>query len=47
VLRRIEKDYASSAPAKEGFAAILAGDVRGRGGLAADVAAGGLTSAAG
>ena len=44
VLRRLEKDYASSAPAKEGFAAILGGLLSGAvGGLAADVAAGGLT----
>jgi len=44
VLRRLQKDYASSAPAKEGFAAILGGLMSGAvGGLAADVAAGGLT----
>jgi hypothetical protein len=44
VLRRLQKDYASSAPAKEGFAAIVGGLMSGAiGGLAADVAAGGLT----
>jgi len=44
VLRRIGKDVATSAPAKEGFAAMVGGLVSGAvGGLAADVAAGGLT----
>ena len=44
VLRRLQTDYASSAPAKEGFAAIIGGLMSGAvGGLAADVAAGGLT----
>ena len=44
VLRRLQKDYSSSAPAKEGFAAIVGGLMSGAvGGLAADVAAGGLT----
>jgi hypothetical protein len=44
VLRRLQKDYASSAPAKEGFAAVLGGLMSGAvGGLAADLAAGGLT----
>lgn len=44
VLRRLRDDYASTAPAKEGFAAALGGLVSGAvGGLAADLAAGGLT----
>ncbi|HZG47250.1 MAG TPA: DUF3482 domain-containing protein [Allosphingosinicella sp.] len=44
VMRRLQKDYASSAPAKEGFAAIIGGLMSGAaGGLAADVVAGGLT----
>jgi hypothetical protein len=44
VLTRLQKDYASSAPAKEGFAAVLGGIMSGAvGGLAADLAAGGLT----
>ena len=44
VLRRLRDDYASSAPAKEGYAAILGGLMSGAvGGLAADLAAGGLT----
>jgi hypothetical protein len=44
VLRRLEKDYTESAPARPGIAAILGGLMSGAaGGLAADVAAGGLT----
>lgn len=44
VLRRLRDDYAATAPAKEGAAAILGGIASGvLGGLAADVAAGGLT----
>jgi hypothetical protein len=44
VLRRIGKDVSTSAPAREGFSAMLGGLVSGAlGGLAADVAAGGLT----
>ena len=44
VLRRLSDDYASSAPAKEGYAAVLGGLMSGAvGGLAADLAAGGLT----
>jgi hypothetical protein len=44
VLRRLRDDYATSAPAKEGMAAMLGGLVSGAvGGLAADLAAGGLT----
>jgi len=44
VLKRLEKDYTESAPAREGPAAILGGLISGAaGGLAADVAAGGLT----
>jgi hypothetical protein len=44
VLRRVGRDVATTAPAKEGFAAMLGGLVSGAlGGLAADVAAGGLT----
>jgi hypothetical protein len=44
VLRRIAKDVSTSAPAREGFSAMLGGLVSGAlGGLAADVAAGGLT----
>ena len=44
VLRRIGKDVSTSAPAREGFTAMLGGLVSGAlGGLAADVAAGGLT----
>jgi hypothetical protein len=44
VLRRLRDDYATSAPAKEGAAAMLGGLVSGAvGGLAADLAAGGLT----
>lgn len=44
VLRRLRDDYATSAPAKEGMAAVLGGLLSGAvGGLAADLAAGGLT----
>ena len=44
VLKRLESDYADTAPAKEGFAAMLGGLMSGAvGGLAADLAAGGLT----
>ena len=44
VLRRVERDYTESAPARPGIAAVLGGLVSGAaGGLAADVAAGGLT----
>lgn len=44
VLRRLHDDYASSGPAKEGYAAVLGGLMSGAvGGLAADIAAGGLT----
>ena len=44
VLRRIAKDYTESAPARPGIAAVLGGLVSGAaGGLAADLAAGGLT----
>ena len=44
VLRRLEKGYATVAPAKEGFAAVLGGLMSGAvGGVAADLAAGGLT----
>lgn len=44
VLRRLRDDYSTTAPAKEGLAAVLGGVVSGAlGGLAADVAAGGLT----
>ena len=44
VLRRLANDYTESAPARPGIAAVLGGLVSGAaGGLAADVAAGGLT----
>jgi hypothetical protein len=44
VLARLQKDYTTEAPAKEGFAAMLGGLMSGAiGGLAADLAAGGLT----
>jgi PAS domain-containing protein len=44
VLDRMQKSYASSAPAKEGWAAVMGGLMSGAvGGLAADLAAGGLT----
>jgi hypothetical protein len=44
VLRRLQKDYAESAPARPGIAAVLGGLMSGAaGGLAADVAVGGLT----
>ncbi|WP_205479866.1 DUF3482 domain-containing protein [Sphingomonas arenae] len=48
VLKRLEKDYAESAPAREGIATMLGGLVSGAaGGLAADLAAGGMTLGAG
>jgi hypothetical protein len=44
VLARLQQDYATTEPAKEGFAAMLGGLMSGAiGGLAADLAAGGLT----
>jgi hypothetical protein len=44
VLARLKAGYSETAPAKEGFAAMLGGLMSGAiGGLAADVAAGGLT----
>jgi hypothetical protein len=44
VLKRMREDYTEQAPAREGIAAVLGGLVSGAaGGLAADVAAGGLT----
>jgi hypothetical protein len=44
VLRRLGKDYTESAPARPGIAAVLGGLMSGAaGGLAADVAVGGLT----
>jgi hypothetical protein len=44
VLKRLRDDYTESAPAREGVAAVLGGLATGAaGGLAADVAAGGLT----
>ena len=44
VLRRLEKDYTEATPARPGIAAVLGGLMSGAaGGLAADVAAGGLT----
>jgi len=44
VLRRLREDYATEAPIEEGFAAVVGGLVSGAlGGLAADLAAGGLT----
>jgi hypothetical protein len=44
VLRRLREDFAASEPVKEGFAAMIGGLVSGAmGGLAADLAAGGLT----
>lgn len=44
VLRRLGRDYATVAPAREGFAALLGGIATGAaGGLAADLAVGGLT----
>ena len=44
VLRRLGRDYAATAPAREGFSALLGGVASGAaGGLAADLAAGGLT----
>lgn len=48
VLRRLKDDYRESAPAREGVATILGGLVSGAaGGLAADLAAGGMTLGAG
>lgn len=48
VLKRLEKDYAESAPAREGIATMLGGLISGAaGGLAADLAAGGMTLGAG
>lgn len=48
VLKRIRDDYTEAGPAKEGVAAMLGGLVSGAaGGLAADLAAGGLTLGAG
>jgi hypothetical protein len=48
VLTRLRDDYSEAAPAREGVAAVLGGLVSGAaGGLAADVAAGGLTLGAG
>jgi hypothetical protein len=44
VLARLQQDYATTEPAREGFAAMLGGLMSGAiGGLAADLAAGGLT----
>nr|WP_314446335.1 DUF3482 domain-containing protein [uncultured Sphingomonas sp.] len=44
ILTRLRKDYTESAPAREGISAILGGLATGAaGGLAADLAAGGLT----
>jgi hypothetical protein len=44
VLRRLQDDYTESAPARPGIAAVLGGLMSGAaGGLAADVAVGGLT----
>lgn len=44
ILTRLRKDYAETAPAREGVSAILGGLASGAaGGLAADLAAGGLT----
>jgi hypothetical protein len=44
ILNRLSKDYTESAPAREGVSAILGGLASGAaGGLAADLAAGGLT----
>lgn len=48
VLKRLERDYSESASAREGVATVLGGLVSGAaGGLAADLAAGGLTLGAG
>ena len=48
VLKRLRDDYTESAPAREGVATMLGGLVSGAaGGLAADLAAGGLTLGAG
>jgi hypothetical protein len=48
VLKRMREDYTEAGPAREGIAAILGGLVSGAaGGLAADLAAGGLTLGAG
>jgi hypothetical protein len=44
VLKRLREDYSEAAPAREGVAAVLGGVISGAaGGLAADIAAGGLT----
>ncbi len=48
VLKRMREDYTEAGPAREGIAAMLGGLVSGAaGGLAADLAAGGLTLGAG
>lgn len=48
VLKRLKRDYTESAPAREGVATVLGGLISGAaGGLAADLAAGGLTLGAG
>jgi hypothetical protein len=48
VLKRLERDYRESAPARESVATVLGGLVSGAaGGLAADLAAGGMTLGAG
>ena len=48
VLKRLAKDYTESAPAREGVVTMLGGLVSGAaGGLAADLAAGGMTLGAG
>jgi hypothetical protein len=48
VLKRMRDDYSEAGPAREGVAAVLGGLVSGAaGGLAADLAAGGLTLGAG
>jgi hypothetical protein len=48
VLKRLKRDYSESAPAREGVATMLGGIISGAaGGLAADLAAGGLTLGAG
>lgn len=48
VLKRMREDYTEAGPAREGIAAVLGGLVSGAaGGLAADLAAGGLTLGAG
>lgn len=48
VLKRLKRDYTESAPAREGVATVLGGIISGAaGGLAADLAAGGMTLGAG